>query len=126
MSKIVLWILLSLMVMTLWSFAQQPKQKLTKVDDLRTIQAKDDDIWNWIRRLNQQIQTDTLKMDGSGTTDTVYLNQKYGDKTYTVFVTRRESSAYTYTAYPLTDSCFVIISSQDGDNKVIQWMVIKK
>ena len=124
MSKI-LGALLAIVIIAICT-AQQPKQKYTKSDDLRTMQAKDQDIWNWLGRLNMQIQADTLKMPAQAY-DTVYLSKKYADATFKVIGCYRKWGGgieQTLNFQPISDSSFQI-SKTTSDTSVIQWMSIK-
>ena len=106
----------------------QSLHKQTDPKDIRIRQAIDKQIEGWLQRINNQVQTDTLKFT-TGTSVTVYLPQKYPDKNYTIFFSYRTiSGTFTFqtnACVPLTDSSFSI-SKASADVSVVQWMVIHK
>jgi len=111
-------------------FAQQPKIIQTDYKDIGSRQKADRDIWVELRRINRQTQTDTLVFTDGNTADTVYLDNKYGDTAYTIFLLYRKESGTQHTdmpyVCPLSDSSFVISSIHIDDVSVVQWMTISK
>lgn len=108
-------------------FAQQQGIIQTDYKDIGTRQKIDRDVWQELKNINRQIQADTTVLTASQTADTIYLDRKYGDTDYMIFVGMRSKSG-TYSDYvviPLSDSTFEITKNVT-DVSTVQWMTIKK
>jgi len=118
-------------LLTVFVDARYLRYKQTDPDDIVTRNKIDRDIDGWIERLDRQIQVDTLKTKASSQSDTVYLDRKYKDANYRIFVTvltsRPTTSIVTPVATPLTDSSFTIkMHCVGNDSSSVQWMTIRK
>ena len=123
-------IFLFLVILGIWGglvFGQKQKYVQTDYKDLITRQKIDRDLYEQLDLLDRQTQADTLVLTNAQTADTVYLDRKYSDTNYMIFVIMRSKSG-TYTDYvviPLTDSSFAI-TKNSADVSTVQWMAIHK
>lgn len=107
--------------------AQQQEIIQTDYKDIGTRQKIDRDVWQELKNINRQIQADTVVLTTSQTADTIYLDRKYGDTDYMIFVIMRSKSG-TYSDYvviPLSDSSFEI-TKNTADISTVQWITIHK
>jgi hypothetical protein len=105
--------------------AQQQRYRQTDPQDMKTRQKIDRDLYEQLWLLDKEIQADSLKLDAGQTTDTAYLDHKYSDLNYMVFVQIRWAGATTSTYYaaPISDSSFMI-TKNSNDASIVQWMTI--
>lgn len=106
--------------------AQQQIVRQTDPDDIETRQRIDRELEEKIRLLDRQIQADTVLLV-EGATQVVYLDRKYSDTDYQIFLqyrTFRGSWTFHWVA-ATTDSSFTITKNY-SDESTIQWMTIHK
>jgi hypothetical protein len=100
----------------------------TKPDDMVTRNALDDEFDRRIKVFEDLgIQADTAILTAGKTIDTIYLEKKYSDLTYKIFVNvRTEIGVHSEFSniQPLTDSSFVL-SKRTDDEGIVNWMTIK-
>lgn len=118
--------LTSLFFSCYWVLAQQQIVRQTDPDDIDTRQRIDRELEEKIRLLDRQIQADTVLLVG-GATQVVYLDRKYADADYQVFLEYRifRGSGTIFQAAPTTDSSFTITKNVN-DISTIQYMAIHK
>lgn len=106
----------------------QQHQKLRQTDpqDMDARHKIDDERWLDILLLDRQIQADTVLLAAGGT-QVVYLDRKYPDTDYQIFVELRtlRGSVVFYRITPTTDSSFTI-TKHTADVSTIQYMTIHK
>lgn len=83
----------------------------------------------WLRNLNWHIQSDTVDLASDKTLDTVYLEDKYEDTGYNIFIAGRhkwglaDRDVIEYYATPISDSSFTIVKNS-GDTSRIQYITL--
>jgi hypothetical protein len=107
--------------------AQQQRFRQTDPDDIVTRNRIDRDLYEWLNKLDWQIQADTVLLT-SGTSQVVQLDRKYPNVGYQIFltiqVTRGTHDDY-YVVVPTTDSSFTV-TKNDADLSTIMWMTVYK
>jgi len=101
--------------------------KQTDPKDIVTRNKIDREIDGWIKRLDWQIQADTVTITGTSDPDTIYLDWKYQDANFQVFVTAYVYLSKAVGAVALTDSSFKIEKDHEAVGVVkVQWMSVHK
>jgi hypothetical protein len=98
----------------------------TDPDDIVTRDRIDRQIDALFERFDRQIQADTVLLV-VGTSQVIYLNRKYPDLDYQIFVSYRNlrDEPTILLVTPTTDSSFTLVKSNDDEN-TIQYMTIHK
>lgn len=106
--------------------AQQQIVRQTDPDDIETRQRIDRELEEIIRLLDRQVQADTVLLV-SGATQVVYLDRKYPDTDYQIFIDWQtfRGSMTVFQVAPTTDSSFTI-TKNTADLSTIQYMTIHK
>jgi len=113
-------------ILTLVDAQQQPVRQ-TDPEDMDARQRLDSDIYEQMRRLDRQIQSDSVLLV-SGYSQVVYLDHKYADTDYQVFLSLRVERVVANAhrrALPTTDSSFTIHKAE-ADVSTLSWMTIHK
>jgi len=100
----------------------------TDPDDIVTRDRIDRQIDALFERFDRQIQADTTKLTYDQLRDTVQLENKFPDKSYTVIILMRviDGGSSWYSAYPLSDSSFVVLKTSTIDKSSLNWVAIYK
>lgn len=105
--------------------AQDQPVRQTDPEDMRARQKIDRDLYEKIWLLDREIQVDTVLLVG-GTSQVVYLDRKYPDTDYQIFLQSRVSRSWSSISIaPTTDSSFTITKGT-GNASTIQYMTIHK
>lgn len=107
--------------------AQQQIVRQTDPDDMKARQRIDRELEEKIRLLDREIQVDTVLLVTGSLTQVIYLDRKYPDTGYQIFITARNYrvAMSVYYATPTTDSSFTLKKSS-ADVSTIQYMTIYK
>ena len=99
----------------------------TDPDDIVTRDRIDRQIDAWIERLDRQIQADSVLLVAGTEAQVVYLDRKYPDTDYQIFLAYRVWRVATslFTIIPTTDSSFTITKGST-DVSTLHWMTIRK
>lgn len=99
----------------------------TDPNDIVTRNKIDRQIDALFERFDRQIQADTVLLV-VGTSQIVYLDRKYPDTDYHIFIEYRtvRGNISIFKAIPTTDSSFTLAKTTSGDESTIQYMTIHK